>query len=54
MKKLYLSAIAALLLITGCAKENKKEADENNEPQEIEVEEESEIEIEEGEGSGGL
>lgn len=54
MKKLYLSAIAALLLVTGCATTNKEAEEENKEPEAMEVEEETEIETDEGESSGGM
>ena len=52
MKKVLLSSLALLFLVTGCTKPASKEDDD--EPQEIQIEEETEIEIEEGEVSGGL
>ena len=51
MKKLFLSSLAALLLITGCSKKADTSTEENTEP---EVVEEIEIEIDEGDTSGGL
>lgn len=51
MKKLFLSSLAAVLLITGCSKKADTSTEENKEP---EVVEEIEIEIDEGDTSGGL
>lgn len=53
MKKVLLSSLALLFLVTGCTKPASKEEDDD-EPQEIQIEEETEIEIDEGEVSGGL
>ena len=52
MKKLFLSSLAVLLMVSGCTKPNSDT--DSDEPKEIEVEEETEIEIEENESSGGM
>ena len=52
MKRFYLSALAALFLLTGCTgSKPASDTEENNEPKEMEVEEESEIKTGEGEVS---
>ena len=50
MKKVFLSSLAVLYIISGCTKPNSNKDDTN----ETKIEEETEIEIDENDSSGGL
>lgn len=50
MKKLFLSSLAVMLILSGCTKSNP----DSKESEEIEIEEETEIQIEDNEASDGM